>query len=98
MTLALLDALDVAAALAAGEQLAEPAVSRAVARIDKNIRRAVDEDEARADQELWLEFDRRVVQLAMGAHHAGERIVIGNADDGNLQAACFVNIGARIRA
>src|SRR5262249_1099926 len=41
MALALLDPLDIVAALAAGEQLAEPAVSRAVARIDKNIRRAV---------------------------------------------------------
>ena len=34
MALAFLDPLDAAAALAAGEQLAEPAVSGAVARID----------------------------------------------------------------
>ena len=54
MAFALLDPRDVVAALAAGEQLAQPAVGGAVARIDQNVRRAVDEDEARADQKFWL--------------------------------------------
>ena len=44
----------VVAALAAGEQLAEPAVGCAIARIDQNVRRAVDEDETRSDQQLRL--------------------------------------------
>jgi len=46
MAFALLDPLDIVAAFAAGEQLAEPAVGGAVARIDQDIRRAVDEDDA----------------------------------------------------
>src|SRR6266403_1114452 len=49
MTLALCDPLGITAALAAGEELAQKAVGCAVARIDQNIRRAVDKDEARAD-------------------------------------------------
>ena len=87
MAFALLDPLNIVAALAAGEELAEPAVSGAVARIDENIRRAVDEDEARTDQELWLVFDCGIVELLPGPHHAGQRIVVGNADHGNTQPA-----------
>ena len=82
MTLALLDPPFVAA-LAAGEEPAQPAVSGAVARIDEDIRRAVDEDEPRTDQELWLVRDVGVIELLPGAHHAGQRVVIGDADDGN---------------
>ena len=52
MAFALLDPRDVVAALAAGEQLAQPAVGGAVARIDQNVRRAVDEDEARRRSEV----------------------------------------------
>src|SRR5437660_2435518 len=46
MAFALLDPLDIIAALAAGQQLAEPAIGGAVARIDENVRRAVDEHDA----------------------------------------------------
>ena len=53
MAFALFDPLDVVAALAAGEQLAEPAVGGAVARIDQDVRRIVHEDEPCADQKLW---------------------------------------------
>ena len=49
MTLTLLDPRDVVAALAAGVELSEPAVSCAVAGIDEDVGRAVDEDKARAD-------------------------------------------------
>src|SRR5262245_15725017 len=98
MALTLPDPLDIVAALAAGEQLAEPTIGGAVARIGQDVRRAVDEDKARADQKLRLELDRGIAELAMGAHHAGQRVVVGNPDDGNLQAACFMHIGARIRA
>ena len=87
MALALLDPLDVVAALAAGQQLAEPAVGGAVARIDQDIRRAVDEHEPRADQEFRLEGERRVVELLVGAHHAGERVAVGDADGGNAAGA-----------
>ncbi len=79
MTLAL---LDIGAHLAAGEQLTQPAVSRAVTGIDQDVGRAVHEDDARADQQLRLVLDFRIVQLGEGAHHAGQRIVIGNADGG----------------
>ena len=98
MALALLDPRDVVAALAAGEQLAEPAVGGAVARIDQNVRRAVDEDEARADQELWLVFDLGIIDFLPGAHHAGQRVVIGDPDRGNAELACLMHIGARIGA
>src|SRR2546429_8381332 len=98
VALALLDPLDIVAALAAGEQLAEPAVSRAIAWIDQDAGRAVDENDSCADQKFWLELDRGIVELAIRAHHAGERVVIGDTDDGNLQAARFMDIGARIRA
>src|SRR3978361_2394338 len=66
MALALFSPFDIIAAFAAREQLAQPAVSRAVARIDQNIRRAVDEDEAGADQKLWLLFEFRVFQFLVG--------------------------------
>ena len=98
MAFALFDPLDVVAALAAGEQLAQPAIGGAVARIDQNIRRAVDEDEARADQKLWLVHDLGIVELLPGAHHAGQRVVIGDADHGNTELARLMHIGARIGA
>ena len=46
MTFTLVDPVDIISALAAGEQLAQPAVSRAVARVDQDIWRAVHKDEA----------------------------------------------------
>ena len=96
MAFALLDPLDIVAALAAGEQLAEPAVGGAVARIDQDVRRAVDEDEARADQKLWLVRDLGIIEFLVGAHHAGQRVVVGNADRGNAELARLMHIGARI--
>jgi hypothetical protein len=98
MTLAFLDPCDVVAALAAGQQLAEPAVGGAVARIDQDVRRAVDKDEARADQELWLVLDLGVIDFLPGAHHAGQCVVIGNPDHGNAELAGLMHIGARVRA
>ena len=86
MAFALLDLVGIVAALAAGEQLAQPAVGGAVARIDQNIRRAVDEDEARTDQKFWLVCDLGIVEFLVGPHHAGQRVVIGDADHGNTQA------------
>ena len=98
MAFALFDPLDVVAALAAGEQLAEPAVGGAVARIDQDVRRAIDEDEPRADQKLWLVRDLGVVEFLVGAHHAGQRVVVGDPDRGNAEFARLMHIGARIGA
>ncbi len=98
MTLALLDPRDVVAALAAGQQLAEPAIGGAIARIDQNIGRAVDKDEARADQELWLVRDLGIIEFLVSAHHAGQRVVVGNPDRGNAEFAGLMHIGARIGA
>ena len=80
MAFALFDPRDVVAALAAGQQLAEPAVGGAVARIDQDVGRAVDEDDPRADQKLWLVRDLGVIEFLPGAHHAGQRVVVGDAD------------------
>ena len=98
VTFALFDLFKIVPAFAAGEQLAQPTVSRAVARIDQDIRRAVDKDEARADQQLRLILNFRVFQLLVGPHHAGQRVVIGDADHGKPQLACLMHIDARIRA
>ena len=98
MAFALLDPRDVVAALAAGQQLAQPAIGGAVARIDQDIGRIVDEDEARADQEFWLVRDLGMIQFLPGAHHAGQRVVVGDADGGNAELACLMHIGARIGA
>ena len=86
------------AALAAGEELAQSAVGGAVARIDQNVRRRIHEDDARSDQKFWRALDLGVFQFLVGAHHAGERVVIGNADGGKTEFARLVHIGARIRA
>src|SRR5438132_1429769 len=98
MAFALLNSRDVVAALATGEQLAEPAIGCAVTWIDQDVRRAVDEDEARADQEFWLVRDLGVIELLVRAHHAGQRVMVGDADDGNAELACLMHIGARVRA
>src|SRR5690349_18619121 len=95
--LALLDLVGVAAALAPGEKPAEPAIGGTVARIDEDIRRAVHEDDARADQKLRLVQHFRIFKLAMGAHDSGERVVIGNADRGQTEPACLMHIILRMR-
>jgi hypothetical protein len=95
VTLALFGAI---AALAAGEQLAETAVGRAIARIDQDVRRAVHEDQPRSDQKLWLVRDVGIIEFLVGPHHAGQRVVIGDADDGKPQVARLLHIGARIRS
>jgi hypothetical protein len=61
--------------IAGGEQAAEPAVSGAVGRIGEHLE-TVGRDEAGADHEL----DVAVLGFVIGAHHAGERIAVGDAD------------------
>src|SRR5215475_10533409 len=96
--LAFFDPFDVVATLAPGEKLAEPAVSRAVARIDQDVGGAVDKDNARTDQKLWLVGKLGIVEFLVGAHDACEGIVIGNPDRRKTQKTCLMNIGPRIRA
>ena len=98
MAFALLDPRRVVAALAAGEQLAQPAIGGAVARIDQDVRRAVDEDEARADQQFRLVRDLGIFEFLLGAHHAGQRVVVGDADGGNAELAGLMHIVLRMRA
>ena len=74
------------AAFAPGEQPAQPAIGGAVARIDQDVRRAVDEDEARADQKFRLVPDFGIFQFGIGAHHAGQRVVVGDADGGKADS------------
>src|ERR1700716_3556665 len=97
MTFALLGLIGIIPALAAGQQLAEPAVSRAVARIDQNVRRAIDKDEARTDQKFWFVYDVRMIEFLVGPHYAGQRVVIGNADHGKTQPARLLHVSSRIR-
>ena len=63
------------AALAEGEQAAEPAVSRAIRRVSEQAR-GILQDEARAGDEL----DAHFLGGEMGPHHAGERIRVGDGD------------------
>src|SRR4051794_19353837 len=85
------------ATLAPREQLAQTAVSRTIARVNKNVRRAVHEDEARADQKLRLVVEFGIIEFAVSPHHAGQRVVVGNADRGKTQVARVMHIGTRVR-
>src|SRR3954451_20326095 len=93
MTLALLRR-----ALATGQQLAEPAVSRAVARVEQNVRRVVIEYEPRTDQQFRFVFELRIVKLLVGPHHAGQRVMVGNTDDRKPKLAGLMHILLRMRA
>ena len=86
------------AALAAGEQLAKPAVSRTIAWESQDIRRTVDEDEPRSDQKLRFEFEGGIIELLVGPHDAGHRVVIGDADGAKAQMGRLVHVILRVRA
>ena len=76
MTLALL-----CRKFAFAEQLAEPSIGGAVTRIGQNVRRVVGKYQPRADQQLRLVTHALPVAVfAIGAHHTGQRVVIGDAD------------------
>ena len=66
------------AQVAAREQAAEPSPGRPIARIGENVGRAIDENQTRAgmigERQLPLAFDQ------MGAHHAGDRIAVAQAE------------------
>jgi hypothetical protein len=68
--------------VAVSEQAAEAAVSFAVRRISQHFK-AVDGDKPRADKK----FDAAVFSLCISAHHAGERVAVGDADGGKPELA-----------
>jgi hypothetical protein len=68
------------AALAQGEQAAEPAIGRPVARIAEQLR-AVLRHQTGAGQQL----QSRLPGCHMGAHHAGQRVAVGRPDGGQAQ-------------
>jgi len=96
-TFALFDFLGLAATLAAGQELAQPAVGCAIARIDQDIRRAAGKDDARADQQSRPVFDFGIVECLVGAYDAGKRVVVGNADSGKTQRARLLHVVLRMR-
>jgi len=76
MTFALLGAQ-----VAFGEQLAEPPIAGAVLRINNQIGRAVAKHQSRPDDDAHGPERRAVLsRIDMGAHHAGERVSVGDSD------------------
>ena len=69
------------AALAEGEKPRQPAPCGAAFGKGENVRRAVAEHEPRAGREGEARFLRRL----MGAHHAGDRIAVGDAEPGEAE-------------
>ena len=80
------------AAIACGQQAAQPAVGRPVRRIAGRLE-AVGGDEPRADQEA----DLVLLGRPMRAHDAGQRIAIGNADGGESQLRRLADHLVRMR-
>jgi hypothetical protein len=71
------------AQVALAEQPAEPPVGGAVSGIDEDVGRAVDEGESRpGDDAKRAERLAVLARVDMRAHHAGERIAVGDADPG----------------
>ena len=67
--------------IAAGEQAREPRIGGTVLRVGENVRRAVAENETHADGDAQNFGDDLILaREQMGAHHAGERIAVGDAD------------------
>ena len=69
------------AALAEGEKPGQPAPGGAAFGIGENVRRAVAEHEPGAGREGEARFLGRLV----GAHHAGHRVAVGDADAGKAE-------------
>ena len=64
-------------AIARGDEAAKPAIGGAIGRIGQRLE-AVDRHQAGADEKLYLS----VFCFVIGAHHAGKRIAVGDADGG----------------
>jgi hypothetical protein len=64
-----------------GQESAKPSVSWAIGRIGQHLE-TIDGDEARADDELDV-FS--FFPFAVGAHHAGKAVAVGDADGGEAE-------------
>ena len=62
--------------LAQSQETRQPAPGGAILRISENVRRAVGEDEPRADRDA----DTCFLRLGMSPHHAGDRVAVGDAE------------------
>ncbi len=69
------------AMLSGGEQAAEIAIGGTVHRIGEDIGCAVGKNKARADQQFRF-FAFQAFDGIIGAHHAGQRVAVGDADGG----------------
>ena len=66
-------------------KLAQPAISLAVSGIGQDVRRAVAENQARADQKLRRRSSVSSFHVVIGAHHARQTVAVGDADGGIAQ-------------
>ncbi len=66
--------------IARGDETAEPAIGGAIGRIGQRLE-SVDRHQAGADKKLYP----AVFRFVIGAHHAGKRVAVGDADGGQLQ-------------
>ena len=85
-------------ALAAGQELAQAAIGIAVARIGENVRRAVVEHQPRPDQQPGPARELGIAEFAVGAHHPGQRVAVGDADRRQPQLAGPMHVVLRVRA
>ena len=88
----------IATAFADGEEMSEAAPCRAVLRIRDDIRRAVGEDETRANKKLeWGQLDTMLegetlphfLEIMMGAHDSRDAVAVCDADAGEPQRDCL---------
>ncbi len=69
------------AQLAVRQKLAKPSIGGAVGRIGEDVRGAVGEHQPGADQKLGLLLRQpRILERRIGAHHAGQRVAVRDAD------------------
>ena len=69
-----------------GQDPAEPAVSRAVLRVNERVRRAVDEGEPRAGNDPHGPHRLGVLaRECVRAHDSGERVAVGDPDSGKAE-------------
>src|SRR5258705_10382230 len=70
----------------------------AVAGKDQKLRGAFDQDQAGTDQNFWLVFNRVFFKFLVSPHHAGQLVVVGDADEGKTQLARLMHVILRMRA
>ena len=70
------------AQFAGAQQPAEAAIGCAIRGISENVGRAIDENKARANQQLGPSFSLIACTRRIGAHDAGQGVAVGDADGG----------------